>query len=191
MHPLSPQAFTVRRKAPWGAAINFDGPDSGPVREFVIHNAMYWIEEFHLDGLRLDAVHAIADDSPVHILQELAERVPRAHLVLEDEKNQARWPEPGLFTAQWDDDVPHVLHTAATGEGHSYYAQFLGDTEKLGHALAEGFVRGDRSAHLPPETLISFIQNHDQIGNRACGDRLNAVAPEAAVRAVAAVYLLL
>ena len=95
IHPIAPQTFTDRHKTPWGAAINFDGPDSGPVREFVIHNALYWIEEFHLDGLRLDAVHAILDDSPKHLLEELAERVRAAapdrhiHLILENEENQA------------------------------------------------------------------------------------------------------
>ena len=93
----APQFFNPRHHTPWGAAINFDADDSRTVREFFIHNALYWLEEFHLDGLRLDAVHAIVDDSPVHILEELAERVraaalPRsAHLMLENEHNQARW----------------------------------------------------------------------------------------------------
>lgn len=201
----APQFFTRRHKTPWGAAINYHGPQSGPVREFAIHNALYWLEEFHMDGLRLDAVHAIADDSPVDILQELAERVRaspggrRAHLVLENEKNQAcrliREPDgrPRWYTAQWNDDVHHVLHTAATRESQTYYAAYCGDTVKLGRALAEGFVRprGERSGHLPPPSFIAFIQNHDQIGNRALGDRLSRIASPPALRAVAAVYLLL
>ncbi len=201
----APQFFTERHKTPWGAGINYDGPHSRPVREFAIHNALYWIEEFHLDGLRLDAVHAIADDSPVDILQELAERVHAAvgarqvHLVLENDRNEARrlvrddGGRPRWFTAQWNDDVHHVLHTAATGESESYYGAYLGDTKKLGRALAEGFVRprGERSGHLPPSAFVAFIQNHDQIGNRAIGDRLSAVTSPAALRAVAAVYLLL
>jgi malto-oligosyltrehalose trehalohydrolase len=200
----APQFFTDRHKTPWGAAINYDGPGSGPVREFAIHNALYWIEEFHMDGLRLDAVHAIADDSPLDILQELAGRVRAAagdrlvHLVLENDKNEARRlvrdtdGRPRYFTAQWNDDVHHVLHTAATQESHTYYGQYCGDTHKLGRALAEGFVRarGERGAHLPPTAFVTFIQNHDQIGNRAMGDRLNRITSAAALRAVAAVYLL-
>ena len=215
IHPIAPQTFTDRHKTPWGAAINFDGPDSGPVREFVIHNALYWIEEFHLDGLRLDAVHAILDDSPKHLLEELAERVRAAapdrhiHLILENEENQAdrlmrgENGEPRWYTAQWNDDVHHVLHVAASGETKGYYADYKGDTEKLGRALAEGFAfqgelmpyrgrpRGAPSADLPPTAFVAFIQNHDQVGNRAFGDRMTDFAPAEAVRAIAAVYLLL
>ena len=211
----APALFTDRHKTPWGDAINFDGPDSEPVREFVINNALYWIEEYHLDGLRLDAVHAIIDESSEHVLEELARRVRSAvtdrpmHLVLENEENQAqllRRDPAGLakaFTAQWNDDVHHVLHTAASGEASGYYADYLGDTEKLGRALSEGFAfqgevmpyretpRGESSSHLPPDAFVSFIQNHDQIGNRAFGDRLTNYAPAEAVRAVAAIQLLL
>jgi malto-oligosyltrehalose trehalohydrolase len=184
------------------------------VREFVIHNALYWIEEFNLDGLRLDAVHAIIDDGTPHLLDELAERVrefagPRpVHLVLENEENEASrlvcdaHGRPRWFTAQWNDDVHHVLHTAATGEASGYYADYHGDTAKLGRALAEGFVfqgelmhyrgsaRGEPSTALPPTAFVAFVQNHDQVGNRAFGERLGRLAPPEAVRAVAAVYLL-
>jgi malto-oligosyltrehalose trehalohydrolase len=215
IHRVAPQTFTERRKTPWGAAINTDGPGAGPVREFFIHNALYWIEEFHLDGLRLDAAHAIRDDSPRHLLQELAERVRAAvpdrpvHLVLENEGNRASRllrdaaGRPRWYTAQWNDDVHHVLHVAASGEEGGYYADYKGDTRKLGRALAEGFAfqgeimpyrarpRGEPSAHLPPTAFVAFLQNHDQIGNRAFGERLSAFAPPAAVRAAAAVYLLL
>ena len=215
IHRIAPQTFTDRHKTPWGAAINFDGPDSGPVREFAIHNALYWIEEFHLDGLRLDAVHAILDDSAKHLLEELAERVRAAapdrhiHLILENEENEAERlvrsenGEPRRYTAQWNDDVHHVLHVAATGETKGYYADYKGDAEKLGRALAEGFAfqgelmpyrgrpRGAWSADLPPTAFVAFIQNHDQIGNRAFGDRVTDFAPAEAVRAIAAVYLLL
>ena len=201
----APQFFTKRHKTPWGPAIGYSGPASLPVREFVIHNALYWIEEFHMDGLRLDAVHAIADDSPVDIVQELAERVHasagnrRVHLVLENEKNDPHRltreadGRPRWFTAQWNDDLHHALHTAATGESQTYYATFCGDTHKLGRALAEGFVRPAASlgAHLPPAGFIAFIQNHDQIGNRAIGDRLSCVTSPEALHAAAAVYLLL
>jgi malto-oligosyltrehalose trehalohydrolase/4-alpha-glucanotransferase len=215
IHPIAPQAFTDRHKTPWGAAINFDGPDSSSVREFVIHNALYWIEEFHLDGLRLDAVHAIVDDSAKHLLEELAERVRAAtpgrqiHLVLENEANQAERlvrgenGAPRWYTAQWNDDVHHVLHVAASGEATGYYADYKDDTRKLARALAEGFAfqgelmpyrgrpRGAPSAQLPPTAFVAFIQNHDQVGNRAFGDRVTDFAPAAAVQAIAAVYLLL
>ncbi|WP_371136862.1 malto-oligosyltrehalose trehalohydrolase [Falsiroseomonas sp.] len=209
LHAIAPQAFTDRHSTPWGAALNFDGPDSAPVRDYFIHNALYWIEEFHLDGLRLDAVHAILDDSPRHVLDELAERVRAAvpgrhvHLVLENEENQAGRLVPQHYTAQWNDDAHHVLHVAATGERSGYYADYQGNTELLGRALAEGFAfqgqmmpyrghpRGEPSAGLPPTAFIAFLQNHDQIGNRAFGDRLSHIAPKAALRAVASVALLL
>ncbi|HJU17892.1 MAG TPA: malto-oligosyltrehalose trehalohydrolase [Stellaceae bacterium] len=211
----APQFFTDRHKTPWGAAINYDGAASAAVRAFVIDNALYWIEEFHLDGLRLDAVHAIIDDSRKHILSELAERVRAAagdrpvHLILENEKNEASRlvrgadGRPRHYTAQWNDDVHHVLHVAATGEDKGYYAEYRGDTRKLARALAEGFAfqgemmhyrgspRGEPSAGLPPSAFVAFLQNHDQIGNRAFGERIGALAPAAAVRALAAVVLLL
>jgi malto-oligosyltrehalose trehalohydrolase len=215
LNAYAPQFFTDRHKTPWGDAINFDGADARPVRDFFIENALYWIEEFQLDGLRFDAVHAIKDDSERHILDEIAtcihQRVPHrhVHLLLENEENQARWLERGKggranrYTAQWNDDVHHVLHTAATGENSGYYQDYLGDDHKLGRALAEGFAfqgehmqfrgsaRGEPCAHLPPQAFVAFIQNHDQIGNRAFGERLTEIATAEAVRAVAAVYLLM
>ena len=160
-------------------------------------------------------MHAIIDDGPEHVLEELARRVRSAirdrpiHLILENEENSAqllRRTSAGVaeaFSAQWNDDVHHVLHTAASGEASGYYADYLGATEKLGRALSEGFAfqgevmpyrdtpRGEVSAHLPPAAFVSFIQNHDQIGNRAFGDRLTNVASSPAVRAVAAALLLL
>lgn len=211
----APDFFTTRHKTPWGAGINFDGAESAPVRTFFIDNALYWLREFHFDGLRLDAVQAIVDDSPRHLLDELAQRVHTSipnravHLILENEENEGSHLErdsngrPISFTAQWNDDLHHVLHTAATGESSGYYEEYAGDTRKLGRALAEGFafqgemmrfrnrVRGTPSAHLPTDAFVSFIQNHDQIGNRAFGERLNEIASPEALRAVAAVYLLL
>ena len=179
----------------------------------MIHNALYWLEEFHFDGLRLDAVHAILDDGALHLLDELAQRVhafrQRTHLVLENEENQARRLERDAdgtashFTAQWNDDMHHVLHVAATGEQAGYYAEYFGDTEKLARALAEGFAfqgqmmefrgehRGEPSGMLTPSAFVAFIQNHDQIGNRAFGDRLTTIASDDALRALACVYLLL
>ena len=211
----APGFFTERHHTPWGAAVNYDGAHSGPVRDFAIHNALYWIEEFHLDGLRLDAVHAIIDETTPHILHELAVRARHAtlnrplHLILENEENAASrllrsdGGQAERYTAQWNDDVHHVLHVAASGEGDSYYADYLGDTDKLGRALAQGFAfqgevmpfrggpRGEPSGELPPTAFVSFAQNHDQIGNRAFGDRLNTFSPAPAFAAVSAVYLLL
>ncbi len=209
------EIFTDHHSTPWGSAVNYDAEGSGAVREFVIQNALYWLREYHLDGLRLDAVHQIKDDSDTHLLDELADRVRAEdwgrpiHLVLENEKNQAQRlirdddGQPLLYTAQWNDDMHHVLHTAATLEGHGYYGDYLEDTEKLGRALAEGFAfqgemmqsidrgRGEPSAFLPPTAFIAFMQNHDQIGNRAFGERINAIASPEAVHAIASVYLLL
>ncbi len=205
----APGFFTDRHKTPWGAGINYDGAHSRPVRDFVIHNALYWLEEYNLDGLRLDAVHAIMDDSTPHLLDELAQAVHEmrgerpTHLVLENEENQAARLGNGRFTAQWNDDVHHVLHVALTGEDAGYYKEYAGRTDLLGRALAEGFAfqgemmeyrgetRGEPSAALPPVSFVAFAQNHDQIGNRAFGDRLAAgVAPDR-LRAVAAILLLL
>jgi len=212
---LAPAFFNERHPTPWGAAINYDGPGCASVRDFVVENALYWLRQFRLDGLRLDAVHAIADDSARHILEEIALRVREeitdrpVHLLLENEHNDARRLErdaagaPREYTAQWNDDVHHVLHVAATREGHAYYSEYLRNTRLLGRALAEGFAwqgevmrfanrpRGAPSAQLPPEAFVAFIQNHDQIGNRAFGERLDALAPPEALRAIAAVYLLL
>lgn len=206
--------FTDRHKTPWGAAVNYDGPLAATVREFVIHNALYWLEEYNLDGLRLDAVHAIVDDSPEHLLDELARRLRAAHarpihLLLENEENAPQWlsrdPAGGApgYSAQWNDDVHHVLHVAATGEANGYYADYFGDTKKLGRAIAEGFAfqgetmpfsgrrRGEPSGALSPTSFVAFIQNHDQIGNRAYGERIVHLAPYDALRAITAVYLLL
>jgi malto-oligosyltrehalose trehalohydrolase len=211
----APQFFTDRHKTPWGPAINFDGEGSRHVRDFIVQNALHWITNFNLDGLRLDAVHAIVDESPVHILQELAVSVREAcpgrkvHLILENEDNEAHLlernaaNEPRFYTAQWNDDVHHSLHTAITGEGGGYYGEYYADPKKLARSIAEGFAfqgevmayrgaaRGEPSSHLPPSAFVAFIQNHDQIGNRAFGDRIGATARVEALRAGAAVYLLL
>ncbi|MBV9628310.1 MAG: malto-oligosyltrehalose trehalohydrolase [Xanthobacteraceae bacterium] len=215
LHSIAPQTFTNRHKTPWGAAINTDGPDARTVRDFFIENAIYWLNEYHLDGLRLDAVHALLDESSEHILKELAERVRAAtrgrhvHLILENEENEAhrlvRHPngEPRWYTAQWNDDAHHALHVAVTGEAQGYYGDYHNDTEKLGRALAEGFAfqgelmpyrgrpRGETSSNLPPSAFVTFLQNHDQVGNRAFGERLTAIANDEAVRAACAAYLLL
>jgi malto-oligosyltrehalose trehalohydrolase len=214
-HIITPEMFADRHRTSWGAAINMDGPGSDTVRELFVQNALYWLEEFNVDGLRLDAAHAIQDDGPRHFLKELAERARAAapdrcvHLMLENEENAAHWLRrqdgeqvPRWYTAQWNDDAHHVLHVAASGDSRGYYADYLGDTAKLGRALTEGFAfqgelmpyrgraRGEPSKSLPPTAFVSFIQNHDQIGNRPFGDRLISMASVQAMRAIAAVYLL-
>lgn len=213
----APAFFTTRYQTPWGAAIDFEGAQNRPVREFFIENALHWIRDYHLDGLRLDAVHAIADESPTHILDELADRVhaevggERAvHLVLENDRNEVRWLErrpdraPPRYAAQWNDDFHHALHSAITGEHTGYYADYADrPAAHLARALAEGFAyqgdasphrggarRGVPSRHLPPTAFVNFLQNHDQIGNRAFGQRLELLAPADAVRAGVAILLL-
>jgi maltooligosyltrehalose trehalohydrolase len=215
LHWYAPQFFNERHATPWGPAINFDGPDSAAVREFFIHNALYWLEEYHFDGLRLDAIHAVHDESEPHIVNEIA-RAARAaegrsrtiYLTLENLDNAVRFlgaaGAPGTCDAQWNDDAHHCLHVLLSGESGSYYADYA----RLPHALlcralAEGFAyqgeasryaggpRGESSAHLPPSAFVNFLQNHDQIGNRARGERLTALVPnDAALRAAAAVLLL-
>jgi maltooligosyltrehalose trehalohydrolase len=217
LHVYAKRFFTERHHTPWGAAINFDDAGSRHVRDFFIHNALYWLEEFHFDGLRFDAVHAIADDSTPDILVELAERVRRGpgagrevHLVLENDKNQARYlarseaGRPRWHTAQWNDDIHHAFHVLLTGESDGYYSDYAERPAwYLGRCLAEGFAqqgeasayreraaRGEPSAQLPPAAFVSFIQTHDQVGNRALGERLSMLAQEAPLRAATVAWLL-
>jgi malto-oligosyltrehalose trehalohydrolase len=214
LHLYAPQFFTDRHSTPWGAAIDFEGPHSRVVRDFFIHNALYWLEEFHLDGLRLDAVHAIHDAGEPHLLTEIA-RAARAgpgrerpvYLVLENLANEARRLGPpgaaDTFDAQWNDDNHHCLHVLLTGEADSYYQDYQDQPHSLlCRSLAEGFAyqgevsrhlgspRGERSAQLPPSAFINFLQNHDQVGNRARGERLTQLARAGLLRAAAAVLLL-
>src|SRR5438105_2854478 len=217
LHRYAPDFFSERHTTPWGAGLNFDGERSRVVRDFFVHNALYWLEEFHIDGLRLDAVHAIADDSKPDILAELAatvrERIGREreiHLVLENDRNEAHRlvrdanGRPCAYTAQWNDDLHHALHAAVTDERQGYYGDYAdARIRQVGRCLAEGFAyqgepspwrgghpRGERSATLPPSAFISFLQNHDQVGNRAFGERLHMIARDECVRAALAVVLL-
>lgn len=195
--------FTERHQTAWGAGINFDGDAAAVVRDYFVHNALYWLEEYHFDGLRFDAVHAIADDSSLHLVGELAERVRESfpereiHLVLENAANEARWLQrdeagrPRLHTAQWTDDTHHAWHRLLTGESDGYYADYEDSVGHLGRCLAEGFAyqgefsahegaaRGEPSAHLPPAAFVNFLQNHDQVGNRAQGERIDALTDPA------------
>ncbi len=211
LNSYAPQFFTDRHQTPWGAAVNFDDAGGERVREYVIHNALYWLEEYHIDGLRLDAVHAIYDDSEQHVLEELAESVQKGpgadrhvHLVLENESNDASYMRGGLYRAQWNDDFHNALHVALTSESSGYYGGYAdAPLRHLVRCLGEGFAyqgepslyrggekRGELSADLPPISFVSFLQNHDQVGNRAFGERITALAPPEAVRAAAAIYLL-
>ncbi|HSD36580.1 MAG TPA: malto-oligosyltrehalose trehalohydrolase [Rhodocyclaceae bacterium] len=221
LHVSAPAFFNPERQTPWGDAINFDGKASRTVRDFFIHNALYWIEEFHLDGLRIDAVHAMQDRGTPHFIDELAQVVRAGpgrnrpvHLILENELNDAArlvrdaTGKPGLADAQWNDDVHHAVHVIATGETDGYYEDFAeGPVALLGRALAEGFAyqgdpspyrkgeaRGTPSAHLPPLAFVNSLQTHDQVGNRAFGERITTLAAAAgredALRALTACVLL-
>ena len=210
----APAFFTDDFPTPWGAAIDFR---ERAVRDFFVGNALHWLEEHRLDGLRFDAVHAIRDPSPTHILTELARVVRRrfagrreVHLILENERNEA-WPlrrdaETGgrLYDAQWNDDAHHVGHVLLTGEASGYYEDFADEPARgLARALSEGFVyqgeasvhqggkpRGEASKDLPPLAFVDFLQNHDQIGNRALGERLTVLAEPERLRAFQAILLL-
>ena len=216
LHRYAESFFTERHQTPWGAAINFDGGTaSEAVREFFIQNALYWLEEFHLDGLRFDAVHAIIDDSERHFLEDLAGRIRSSfpnreiHLVLENENNEAsrlagnRDGEAPAFDAQWNDDIHHCWHRLLTGESEGCYVDFGGDTVgRFGRCLTEGFayqgdyspnlkrMRGEKTTGLPPEAFVAFLQNHDQIGNRAQGERLSVLADPRRLRLARAVLFL-
>lgn len=217
LHAYCPPFFDTRRHTPWGPAINVDAADSDTVRRFFVDNALYWVDEYRVDGLRLDAVHAIHDGSGRHLVAEIAAalrngpgRDRRVHLVLENDDNTARWllrdaaGAPLVASAQWNDDLHHAAHVLATGETDGYYADYAGEPAKhLGCALAAGFVyqgqpsglrggrpRGEPSALLPSQAFVSFLQNHDQIGNRALGQRLDALAPTPLVEALLAALLL-
>ncbi len=212
LHEYAPQFFNAAHQTPWGAAINFDGAHSRTVRDFFIHNALYWVEEYGFDGLRMDAVHAIRDDSPTHVVTEIAHavragpgRARHVHLVLENDRNEARLLKgQRRATAQWNDDWHHAAHVIATRETDGYYADYAArPVSHLARALAEGFAwqgepspyrggvaRGEPSADLPPAAFVPFLQNHDQVGNRALGERIASLADPAALRLVTATLLL-
>ncbi len=210
----SPAFFDRRIHTPWGPGPAFRRKE---VRDYFIHSALYWLEEFHFDGLRLDAVDAIEDSSDLHFLDELAERVRRrftgereVHLILENRDNDARRlardqsGRPRLYTAQWNEDVHHPLQRLLTGQTPGYYRDYDDNPRDwLARALAEGFGyqgeasayqggqhRGEPCAHLPPTAFIPFLQNHDEVGNRPKAERITDAAPPEAVRAGAAIILL-
>jgi malto-oligosyltrehalose trehalohydrolase len=195
--------FDPAIQTPWGSAINFEQP---MVRRFFTESVVYWLETFGFDGLRFDAAHAIADRGWLAEAAAAARAAcpgRRIHLVLENEANEATLLRQG-FDAQWSDDFHNVMHVLLTGETHAYYGDFADHpAERLARALAEGFIyqgeasphhggarRGEPSADLPPTAFITFLQNHDQVGNRALGERLTRLARPAALRAAMALMLL-
>jgi len=200
----SPQFFREDIHTPWGSAIDFRQP---MVRRFFLENALYWIHEFRIDGLRLDAVHAIADrDWLPELAGAIRQSIPpdrHVHLVVENDNNDSALMTSG-FDAQWNDDWHHALHVLLTGEHSGYYADYAkAPAEALARILAEGFAyQGEPSAHrggkargtsstaLSPTSFVSFLQNHDQIGNRALGERLTTLAKPDALRAAIALLLL-
>jgi maltooligosyltrehalose trehalohydrolase len=214
LHTYAPQFFVRDGRNEWGDVIDFS---QRAVRDFFIHNALYWLEEYRFDGLRFDAVEAIVDHSDPDILRELAQavrdgpgRTRRIHLVLENYRNGARYlrqdpQRPSMwFNAQWNDDLHHAAHVLLTGERAGYYVDYSDDpVGRLGRCLREGFCyqddasrfkegqrRGEPSSDLETRAFVSFLQNHDQIGNRPFGERITALAQPDAVRALVALVLL-
>lgn len=207
--------FTDKYHTPWGSALNFDDADSNEVRNFFIENALYWLETYHLDGLRLDAIHAIYDMSAQPFLQRLGLAVDKfnkyhssypRYLIAESDLNDVkvlRLPEQGGFGhhSQWCDDFHHALHTVLTQEKSGYYIDF-GDIEQLATAMRQGYVyAGQYSQHrrrdhgnIPdycdPEQFVIFSQNHDQVGNRLGGDRLSTLVSFEALKLAAGLVFL-
>ena len=197
LHALAPEFFAPERHTPWGAAIHFDLPE---VREFWIGCASMWLVDYRLDGLRFDAVHEITGPGSDGFLEEMAVRLRALaperpiHLITEDDRNIPDWREAGLYEASWNDDFHHAIHTALTGENQDYYASYaVNPIDDLCQALEHGQIeegqpregrdalRGAPSGHLQPTAFINAIQTHDQIGNRAHGERLITLADPGAV----------
>ena len=206
--------FTERYRTPWGAALNFDGPDSDEVRRYFIENALYWVAECHIDALWLDALHAIMDQSPYPFLAELAEAVHgeaerhnrHIYLIAESDLNDARLLRPRELggcdlDAHWNDDFHHALHTVITGEKTGYYQDF-GQLGQLAKAFREGFIysgeysvyrrrrHGSSSSDITPHRFVAFAQNHDQVGNRFLGERLSRLVSFESLKLAAGAVIL-
>jgi malto-oligosyltrehalose trehalohydrolase len=209
---LSPDFFRQDRHTPWGNGIAYELP---PVREFIKGVPLYWLTEYHLDGLRFDAIDQIEDSANPHLLVEIARSIRASitdrpvHLTTEDSRNVISLHprdiqgNPTLYTAEWNDDLHNALHVFATGETHAYYQDFANAPEKwLARTLTEGFAwqgevsphsgkpRGVISREQPPAAFVDFIQNHDQVGNRAQGERLISLAGAERTRVLLAMLLL-
>jgi malto-oligosyltrehalose trehalohydrolase len=222
LHSYAKQFFNEKHSTPWGAAINFDGENSKYVRQFYLQNALYWLTEFQFDGLRFDAVHAIADGTEEHVISEIAKTITstigkerQIHLMIENDRNNRSFlvlkdpDENELINAQWNDDIHHALHVIASDESSGYYVDYVEESsprspiQHLARCLSEGFAyqgeasthkdgqpRGEPSHDLPPQKFISFIQNHDQVGNRALGDRLHSLSQPHKLKALTSILLL-
>jgi maltooligosyltrehalose trehalohydrolase len=210
---FSPFFFSERHRSPWGAGINLDGGRSEGVRGFFVENALHWIHEYHVDGLRIDATHAMVDESPRHFLADLAAAVhasgPRARriVIAEDARNLASIvrsePEGGWgLDAVWSDDFHHEVRRMLTGDRDGYFRDFSGTTPDLATTVRRGWLftgqrseyagraRGTDPSGIPPSRFVFFLQNHDQVGNRAFGDRLHERADPPSLRAATALLLL-
>ena len=213
LHLTAPRFFDPVRKTPWGEAIAFT---ARPVRDFFLHNVLYWLEEFRFDGLRFDAINHIEDGSEEPILAEIAREVRarfpgrHIHLTIEDDANSTTLLEfdadnrPRLFDAEWNDDWHHAMHALLTGESDGYYQDYAdAPATRIAATLAHGFgyqgepsrFRGGRphgspSRHLPPIAFVNFLQNHDQAGNRAYGERITSLVAPQAVEAALELLLL-
>ncbi len=206
--------FTSHHKTPWGDAINYDSDGCEHVRKYFVDNALYWIREYRLDGLRLDAVQTIKDDSPQHIVAEIQARVQqlaqqtnrRVCVIAETDENDSRYVKPASeggygLDAVWSDDFHHAIHALFAGERQGYYQDF-GDPQQIARALREGYVfqgehfrfwnapRGTTAQSVPLPANVICIQNHDQVGNRAKGERLTTLIPRGARKVAAALLLL-
>ncbi|HTM47097.1 MAG TPA: malto-oligosyltrehalose trehalohydrolase [Bryobacteraceae bacterium] len=213
---FSPYYYSNDHTSPWGAGINFDGPGSEPVRQYFIENGLRWIHEYHFDGLRLDATHAIVDDSPRHILASLNAAVKaslagssrQVSIIAEDARNLAGIVKPASqggwgLDGVWADDFHHHVRRALAGDSDGYYADFDGSTAGIAATIRQGWFytgqfaphfggpRGTETSGVPLFRFILCVQNHDQIGNRAFGERLHHQIDEAAWRAVSVLLLLL
>jgi maltooligosyltrehalose trehalohydrolase len=210
---FSSRYFTDRYENDWGAAINFDGPGSGPVREFFIGNAGYWVDEFHVDGLRLDATSEIFDRSGSHVLAEISRQVRRAAgernviLIAENEPQDVRIVTPVAeggygMDGVWNDDFHHSARVAATGRNEAYYSDYLGSAQELVSAVKWGYLyqgqhyswqrqrRGTPAFGLRPATFVNYLQNHDQVANSGAGLRLHQLTSPGRHRALTALLLL-
>jgi maltooligosyltrehalose trehalohydrolase len=217
LRTLSPFYFSDLHRTPWGEALNLDGSNSQPVRDFLINNALYWAHEYHIDGLRLDATHALIDAGTQHLLQQMTIAVHaslpsdrRFVITAEDERNDARLLQPAEqdgygLDAVWSDDFHHQARVALTGEQHGYFGYYTGSVVDLTQTIRDGWFeqglrshrRGEARAHetgpqaFGYERFVFCIQNHDQVGNRPLGERLHHVVDAAAYRALSALLLLL
>ncbi|WP_408888301.1 malto-oligosyltrehalose trehalohydrolase [Myxococcus faecalis] len=212
LRAFSPHYFTGRHHTPWGDAVNYDGEHSRFVREMVLANVEMWIRDYHLDGLRLDAAHAIVDDGTPHLLTEISERARasapgrRVVLIAEDERNERKLMLPASegghgLDGVWADDFHHQMRRAFAGDSESYYQDYTGSAEDLARTLVRGWfyegqpsknlgrARGTKAEGLEPWRFVYCIQNHDQVGNRPLGERLGHDVSPAAFRAMSTLLL--